>query len=138
MGQARPCQMLCPVAPKPNLYELSIIEVNGNDVQVIKTMKNNFSLSMLIILISVATLLLPSVLRVYWQRGGPNLAYWVSEIILGGLGIFWGVILLIRVKNTNKKSISKLLGGLIILLVGIIVIINAIRFINLGCVAPGC
>jgi hypothetical protein len=100
--------------------------------------KINFGLGLFVILVSFAMLLLVSGLRVYWQHDGPSLAYWASEIILGSLGVTWGVILLTRVKNLNGKSVSRLTGGLILLLIGLVIVINTIRFINMGCAAPGC
>jgi hypothetical protein len=62
----------------------------------------------------------------------------VSEIFIARLGASWGIILLTKVKNINGKSVSRLLGGLFLVLIGIVIMINTIRFINMGYAAPGC
>jgi hypothetical protein len=98
--------------------------------------KINFRLGLSVILVSFAMLLLASGLRLYRQHGGPGSAYWVSEIFLGGLGASWGIILLTKVKNINGKSVSRLLGSLILVLIGIVIMIHTIRFINMSVLLP--
>ena len=93
------------------------------------------------------------VLKLYWQNGGPDWMYWVSQVIWSIAIVFVGILGFIqksKLRDFSEKlkykanpfwdrpsiPIEFFFG--ILVLVGIVGLLIALRSIMMGCPAPGC
>ena len=93
-------------------------------------------LKVFVVAIMIITFVVGSWLRSYWNFGDPDITYWLSNILLSCFGFSAGSGILLWSTKTNR--IQSILGSLFMIIVGSYVLIITIRFILMGCPAPGC
>ncbi|HEX2696249.1 MAG TPA: hypothetical protein VHM28_00985 [Anaerolineales bacterium] len=119
-------------------------------------MKNRAVSSPFLVAMTVASLMGGFGLRGYWSLGGPDWAYWLSDFLASGYGLFLGSMLMLRgldlvegfrkfnnpdvILNRLGKSFFSIIFGMLFFGVGLFTLITTIRFIALGCPTriPGC
>jgi hypothetical protein len=105
-------------------------------VKQIKVMKKFFWVKPVVIVAIVVLLFIAFWLINYWKSGGPDVAFWVGNIMLNWLSVCIGVIMMVQTRG--RKQVPLFLLGAIVTLMGILLFLNTIRFLSMDCPAPGC
>jgi hypothetical protein len=73
-----------------------------------------------------------------WKAGGPDIFYWLGNVINGCLWSIVGIVFIFRAFRQSKRKLVTLVFGATLTILGILALFNVIWFISMGCPAPGC
>ena len=86
----------------------------------------------------IIILIISSRLIDYWKSGGPGIAYWLGVIITSCLVLGVGILIIIRTVRQKRPRLLHLIGGIVVTTLGVLILLNTLRLIYIGCTAPAC
>ena len=88
------------------------------------------------VILIISSLLVGLAVRVYWQKGGPDWAYWLSSLTMSIFVMTSGTLVAIR-RNIIRRT-SGTLFGIALVIIGLYLFINTVRLWLIGCLPPSC